>query len=816
MTVDAQAIKAHCSPADADRVEAMLRRVDDEYLHRFDAATVASHFQQLLQLNKDEPVRTLVEQDEEGHVVCTVLAFDHPFEFSLLTGVLAGTGLSIVSGDVFTLPVVKGETKPTGTTRRRQIGGRRWTLPTGSDPNRRGLIVDHFVGRLVDEGDTFDAWRERFESTVRDAIMLLETGEEGRIEQAKKRVNEMVTQRLLELNTPPEKLLLPVDLDLTPLADKQTRIAIVGEDTPAFLYTLSTALSLRGFDIRRVRIRNAAGGYIRDEIDLADPATHEPLPEETLRRVKLSVVLTKQFSYFLGQAPDPFTALQRFGQLISELLEQPSEGEPTVVEGWLDLLADPRALHSLARLLGMSDYLWEDFIRGQYESVLSVIGLHLQGKRFCEPMETLPLRLAETLDGAMGLAEQQDRLNRFKSRETFLIDLDHILTPGVDFRDLSAHLTTLAENLIDAATRLVFEDLVRSFGRPCFEKVQTEFVDGKTFGQTWPYAVFGLGKLGGVALGYASDLELLFVYPGMGDAGQTAGGKREPISNTEFYETLVRDTTQFLKTKREGIFEIDLRLRPYGNDGPLAVSLDQFRRYYDPATTGTGTQRKVGNGAKASSPPHAFERLALVRLRWIAGDPELGYEVEKLRDRFVYERPELDMDALWTLWGKQKKQKLAGNKHVNAKYSPGALVDLEGAVQLLQVQHARRVPQLRTARVSQAMDALRRAEVLPPRDYAELSAAYYFYRQLINALRILRGDARDLFLPEVGSDDLTHLARRMGYAPLSGRRQRALDLTLGDRLHRDFAHHREVVGRFLRSHFDRPMPYNAGHARDPQ
>ncbi|MEX0744865.1 MAG: hypothetical protein WD118_04620 [Phycisphaeraceae bacterium] len=814
MAVDVQSIVAHCSSLAAERVEAMLRRVDDEYLHRFDPATVAIHFQHLLQLSKDQPVRTLLAQDEDGHVVCTVLAFDHPFEFSLLTGVLAGTGLSIVAGDVFTLPPVKDDPKATAPTRRRRIGGRRWMLPTGSDPNRRGLIVDHFVGRLVDEDGTFEAWRQRFEPAVREAIVQLESGEDRSIERAKKRVNEMVTQRLLELDTPPEKLLLPVDLDLTPLAENQTRIAIVGEDTPAFLYTLSTALSLRGLDIRRVRIRNATGGYIRDEIDLADPTASAPLPEETLRRVKLSVVFTKQFSYFLGQAPDPFTALQRFGQLISELLEQPMGIDLSATDNWLDLLADPRALHSLARLLGMSDYLWEDFIRGQYASVLRVIGLHLQGKRFCEPVETLPLRLSEAIEDAVGLAEQQDRLTRFKNRETFLIDLDHILTPGVDFRDLSAHLTALAENLVAVATRLVYQDLVRSFGRPRFDTLDTAFVDSKTVAHAWPWAVFGLGKLGGVALGYASDLELLFVYPGSGGAGKTAGGKREAIANTAFYETLVRDTVQFLKTRRQGIFEVDLRLRPYGQDGPVAVSLDQFRRYYDPTTTATGTPR--GDATRAS-PPHVFERLALVRLRWIAGDPELGYEVEQWRDRFVYDHPRLEMEALWALWDKQKKQKLAGHKQVNAKYSPGALVDLEGAVQLLQVQHARRVPQLRTPRVSQAMDALRRAEVLPPGDYAQLSAAYYFYRQLINALRIVRGDARDLFLPEPGSDDLTHLARRMGYFSPSRYPQRELNLSLGEQLHRDFARHREVVARFLHAHFDRPMAYNADHhARDPQ
>lgn len=91
--------------------------------------------------------------------------------------------------------------------------------------------------------------------------------------------------------------------------------------------------------------------------------------------------------------------------------------------------------------------------------------------------------------------------------------------------------------------------------------------------------MFGLGKLGGVALGYASDIELLFVYSANGD---TTGGEQRTITNDEFFEQLARESSRFIKTKREGISQVDLRLRPYGNEGPLASSLRQFRGYYCP------------------------------------------------------------------------------------------------------------------------------------------------------------------------------------------------------------------------------------------
>jgi len=289
----------------------------------------------------------------------------------------------------------------------------------------------------------------------------------------------------------------------------------------------------------------------------------------------------------------------------------------------------------------------------------------------------------------------------------------------------------LAEVLFARAARLVYEDLVRSYGEPRARS-----------GGPAHYGLFGLGKFGGVALGYASDLELLFLYDSL---GQSTGGKRSGIENTQFFETLAQETTQFIRTKREGIFEVDLRLRPYGRDGTLASSLDQFQTYYS-----------VGG------PSHDFERLSLVRLRWFAGDPRLGATVERLRDQIVADPAAVDLDRLWDIWSRHREQKMARGGR-NAKHSPGALVDLETLVQLLQIQHVETAPQLRTPRISEALQALRRASVLSPDEFAVLSGGYQFFRRLINALRIQRGNARDLFLPPTESDECLHLARRMGY-----------------------------------------------------
>ena len=555
------------------------------------------------------------------------------------------------------------------------------------------------------------------------------------------------------------------------------------------LYALTTALSLRGVSIQRLRIHSDPQTHqLTDVIDLLPGARRHLHDKQWLEHVKLSALLTKQFTYFLESSPDPYMALTRFERLTEDFLSAASADS----SAGLATLADPKTLRDLAKLLGTSQYLWEDFIRGQSTMLSEILLEHADDRRYAEPAETTPLRMEQALADAVGLSEQCDRLNRFKERELLLLDLDHLLNPAVDFRAFAERLTFLAENLIAAASRLVYDDLCRSYGPPAGVKplpgAQTQPGQLALQSRNLPYAVFGLGKLGGCALGYASDIELLFVYADKPTA-MTRGGKRKPVSLAEFFATLARETAGFIRTKRDGIFEVDLRLRPYGKEGPLASSQQQFETYY----SGAG-------------PAHPFERLALVRLRWIAGNPELGFNVEQARDKAVYEQPDkvADLDALWDIWTRGKREKLVGPEAArpNAKYSPGALVDLEGVIQLLQVLHARRAPQLRVPRITQAIEALHRAGVLSPQQFADIRGAYGFFRVLINGLRVLRGNAKDLFLPASDSLELLHLARRTGYE----RDARETQASPADRLMRDFNSHTRAVRQFIEQQFQRPAP----------
>jgi glutamate-ammonia-ligase adenylyltransferase len=690
---------------DRELVREHLRRLEDRYFELFPAREVAEHLTALARLSPEHPLEVLVRAGASpgsSEVDCTVIAFDYPGEFSIITGILGATGFNILSGDVFT-----------------------WAQPgreVGAQAGQAGLhrrrIIDHFSGHIA-RGEALELWETRLRSLLGETAALLEQGGRQGLDRARQRVDELAAVHLSGLALREESVLYPAQVSVAEGEDGRTVLRVVSQDTPLFLYSLSTALALRSIFIDHIRIRTV-DNRIEDEFSFLDARGRRITDPAVLDQVKLSVLLTKQFTYFLGGAPDPYAALHRFEHLVESV--RPEEGR------WQELLSNPRVLQELARLLGASDFLWEDFIRLQYETLLPMLEPH--AGRLSTPSESLPILLGQALRRAGSLAEKRRALNDFKDGEIFRLELEYILDPHSDFQTLSRRLTRLAEAVVEAAVELSWQDLVARYGRP-----------RTVAGLTAEYAALGLGKLGGRELGYASDIELLFVYS---DQGQTEGAR--PLSNAEFFEALVRETGASILAKKQGIFQIDLRLRPYGASGPAACSLDSFCWYY---------------GAQGEA--HPLERLALVRLRAIAGSRELGARVERLRDELLYSGHPLDLRALAEARQRQMEGRTRAGE-LNAKTSPGALRDLEWVILLLQVRHGRKHPELRTPFLREALERLPALGLLSAEEAERLSAAYEFLRRLINGLRMLRGTASDMYLPAEGSQEYVHLARRLGYA----------------------------------------------------
>jgi glutamate-ammonia-ligase adenylyltransferase len=392
-------------------------------------------------------------------------------------------------------------------------------------------------------------------------------------------------------------------------------------------------------------------------------------------------------------------------------------------------LERPEVLDALTQLLGVSDFLWEDFLRLQYANLFPVVqdseGLGRQKSR-----DDFVRELQHAIESADSPEERRRTLNAFKDREMFRIDMRYIMRRSKEFGRFSAELTDLAEVVIEEAVTMCTEQLQEHHGKPLLEN-----------GNPCPVSVCALGKCGGREMGFASDIELMFVYGGM---GQTDGAKS--ISATAYHNLLVRHVSEAIESKREGVFEIDLQLRPYGSAGNLAVSAAAFERYFAP-----------------SGPAWPYERQMLIKLRPISGDPGLGRRIQGIRDSIFDRMGPFDVAAMRAMRERQIRH-LVTPGTTNAKFGPGGLVDLEYLVQGLQISYHRRHPELHgLTNTREALGALWEVGTLNWEDHRQLDGALVFLRRLIDALRMVRGHAKDLTIPLSDSAAYSFLARRLGY-----------------------------------------------------
>ncbi|MGH2619361.1 MAG: glutamine synthetase adenylyltransferase, partial [Anaerolineales bacterium] len=401
-----------------------------------------------------------------------------------------------------------------------------------------------------------------------------------------------------------------------------------------------------------------------------------PVEQQELR---LTAALIKQFTHFLTWAPDPGKAMDYFDRFLDRILEESRDGQA------LEFLKQKQTLTLLARLLGTSDFLWEDFLRRQHANLLPVLEDYHQ-VALIRPRTELTRELRRRLARVRTDDRRRQVLNQFKDQEMFRIDMKHLLDPTTTLPDFSRALTELAEVVLEETSRDCQATLSRRHGRPRLAG------DGPC-----PFALFGMGKFGGRELGYASDIELLCAY---GGPGRTSG--RRPLENSEYFERLVQEMLQWIEAKEEGIFHLDVRLRPHGGKGLLANTLAELRSYYSPSGL--------------SAP---FERQALIKLRFVVGDESLGRQVEAHRDAFVYSGQPWDLKTALDLRSRQINE-LVRPGDTNVKYSPGGLIDVEYAVQYLQLMHGHGEPKLRTPNSLEALAALGETGILKPDEVTRL------------------------------------------------------------------------------------------------
>lgn len=505
-------------------------------------------------------------------------------------------------------------------------------------------------------------------------------------------------------------------------SETETRLDISAQDTPAFLFELTNALSLLGINIVRMEIKTV-GDRVEDRLWVTGETGEKIISDKKIKALQWAVLLMKQFTHLLPKVPDPKAALEQMTLFGKDLFERSDFSEVLLT------LRKSQILEDLSKVFGTSRFLWEEFIRTQHESIFPILSDH-KVLKIKKDRELMLRELQRLISFKKSFEEKVQALNEFKDREIFRIDLRHILGRASYLGEFAEEFTDLAEAVVEAAYGLAREELVKKFPPPRVDQAAES-----------ECAILALGKFGGRELGYASDLELLFVYADPADSASP-----QSQQNLDFYCELVRAFTHIIHARAEGVFEIDLRLRPHGRNGPLAVSMPFFKKYYS-----------------VDGDAWNFERQALVKLRRVAGSQALGCEAERHRDEFVYGRQPFDFYEAIHLRDRQRRE-LVAKGTMNAKYSAGGLLDLEFLVQILQIVYGReQAGDIRHPNTLKALRALWQAGAMPEKEFQMIRASYIFLRSLINALRIVRGNAKDLTIPKEESDAFVILARRIGF-----------------------------------------------------
>ncbi len=718
-----------CPDVGAAEAREFLSRLDAEYWEREKPEDVAAHLRLAASLSPERPARVRVSAREGGRFDVAVVAFDYFGEFSMLCGLLAVHGLDIASGHVHTLAApAPAAGRPRG--RRPPAASRK--------------IVDVF--RVTPRRAPPDEAALEGELTALSGLVG-----EGRAADAREQLTLRLVETLERLGSPPSPE--PVDIAFdNESSPSWTLLDVRGRDAPGFLYAFANALATRGVYVHRVQIESR-GSEVHDRFVVTDREGRKIEETADKQSLRLAVVLIHQFTLFLASAPDPVRALRSFDQLLDRVLAGGASDEA------LALFRSPEGLRQLARLLGSSAFLWEDFLRAQFEQLRPL--LEEWSSRPIPDRAALRKALRTRLERAASHDDRRRRLNEYKDEEMLLIDMKHLLDPAVTLSDFSRALTDLADIVVEEALGLARARLQEKHGTPRTEE-----------GRECGFALLGLGKYGGGEMGYASDIELVAAYAGPGRTEKTG------LETGSFFEALVRELVGFIEARQDGIFHVDLRLRPHGGKGALASPLSALRDYYRP-----------GGGAAP------FERQALIKLRFVTGDEALGREAERLRDAFVWSDEPWDREDALRLRDRQVRE-LVPPGRINVKLSRGGMVEVEYAVQYLQIQHGRDHAELRTPETLTALSVLRNLGFVSAVEHDELRDAYLFWRRLADALRMVRGNARDLLLPPEDTEEFRFLARRLGC--------RGADWQEGAHsLLADIARHRDRVASFFDRRFRR-------------
>ncbi|EKA5634660.1 bifunctional [glutamate--ammonia ligase]-adenylyl-L-tyrosine phosphorylase/[glutamate--ammonia-ligase] adenylyltransferase [Vibrio navarrensis] len=336
--------------------------------------------------------------------------------------------------------------------------------------------------------------------------------------------------------------------------------------------------------------------------------------------------------------------------------------------------------------------------------------------------------LAECRDEATG----QRVLRQFRNREMVYIAWKDF-SQSWSLQASLSHLSQLAEAMIFETYQWQYALCCQEWGTPT-----------NAAGEAQPMLIIGMGKLGGGELNFSSDIDLIFTYP---ENGETQGARRS-IANAQFFTRLGQRIIKALDQQTfDGFcYRVDMRLRPFGESGPLVMSFAALEDYY----------QEQGRD---------WERYAMIKARVMGREMYPQYqELRQMLRPFVFRRY-IDFSAIQSL--RRMKSMISSEVRRrgltnNIKLGAGGIREIEFIAQVFQLIRGGREPSLRKRGLLTTLEAIAQLQLLTQEEVSSLTLAYQFLRRLENLLQAM-ADKQTQTLPESELEQQA-LATAMGYA----------------------------------------------------
>jgi len=346
-------------------------------------------------------------------------------------------------------------------------------------------------------------------------------------------------------------------------------------------------------------------------------------------------------------------------------------------------------------------------------------------------VSSLVSELNEALGACRSIAEGMKVVRRFRKDKQIGITLRDILH-RTGLPEIMLEMSSLADVILRQSLEFVEPFLAQRYGRP----------------EDNAFSIIALGKLGAEELNYSSDVDIVFVYRAEGETSGVSsipGVTMNRVSAFEYYVKLAEELAKFISSNTEDGFayRVDLRLRPQGQRGSLALSLRGYEDYYE-------------------SWGQLWEKAALLRARPVAGDAKLGSDFIATVTPFIY-RKYMDHETIDEIkrMKSQVEQLKSGTFSRDIKRGYGGIREIEFFIQIFQLIYGGKVPVLRERSTLKALHRLVQKGLIGYDDLGHLTDNYLFLRTLEHRIQQMN-DLQTHSLPS-GEAELDVLGRKMGF-----------------------------------------------------